>query len=347
MRLGAVFVALCMMIIAGSAGAIGYLYFDRSASEAAVLAIGTLAALALYNAVANRIGLRSMVGHQLADLSRGTGDLALQVAEMGRRLAAMETSVESAVDRTRAITDPLTVEVGELRTLVKQQAETVATHQTKLDALVHAAPASAPAAVSNGRPHAGRSPDETLRPAQSTGDDRAAASDSSGRVLQEPTLAMIRDATQANRIDLYLQPIVTLPHRKVRYYEAMSRLRNETGEVLQASYFISQAESGGLMPQIDNLLNRSGSTSLERDSAELSDLLGRFGIDLIADRIENESSVVDLLDQDVRYGQGFLFSPPRPVRPEALQALVERAHALAPEQSAAALPEERERTAGW
>ena len=43
---------------------------------------------------------------------------------------------------------------------------------------------------------------------------------------------MIRSAIDANRIDLYLQPIVTLPQRKVRYYEAMSRLRTETGEVL-------------------------------------------------------------------------------------------------------------------
>jgi cyclic-di-GMP phosphodiesterase TipF (flagellum assembly factor) len=49
---------------------------------------------------------------------------------------------------------------------------------------------------------------------------------------------------------------------------------------------------------------------------DLSDLLGRFGIDLIAERIEGERAVVDLLDYDVRFGQGFLFAPPRPVRPE-------------------------------
>ena len=36
-------------------------------------------------------------------------------------------------------------------------------------------------------------------------------------------------------------------------------------------------------------------------------------------RIEKESMVVDLLDFDVRFGQGFLFSPPQPVRAEALQ----------------------------
>ena len=33
--------------------------------------------------------------------------------------------------------------------------------------------------------------------------------------------------------------------------------------------------------------------------------------------------VVDLLDFDVRFGQGFLFSPPRPVRVEALQGTAE------------------------
>src|SRR5262249_2806546 len=54
--------------------------------------------------------------------------------------------------------------------------------------------------------------------------------------------------------------------------------------------------------------------------ADLSDLLGRFGIDLIADQVDGEGTVVDLLDYDVRFGQGLLFSPPRPVRTEALEA---------------------------
>ena len=39
--------------------------------------------------------------------------------------------------------------------------------------------------------------------------------------------ALVAAAIDANRIDLYLQPIVTLPQRKVRYYEALSRLRTE------------------------------------------------------------------------------------------------------------------------
>jgi cyclic-di-GMP phosphodiesterase TipF (flagellum assembly factor) len=71
------------------------------------------------------------------------------------------------------------------------------------------------------------------------------------------------------------------------------------------------------------LLSRSAASG-DIHPADFSDLLGRFGIDLIAERIEGEGTVVDLLDYDVRFGQGFLFSPPRPVRAEVLQGLAER-----------------------
>ncbi len=47
--------------------------------------------------------------------------------------------------------------------------------------------------------------------------------------------------------------------------------------------------------------------------------LAEFGIDLVAERIEGERAVVDLLDYDVRFGQGFLFSPPRPLRTDTPQ----------------------------
>ena len=78
------------------------------------------------------------------------------------------------------------------------------------------------------------------------------------------------------------------------------------------------------------LLNRVGVASTDIHPADFSDLLGRFGIDLIAERIESEPVVVDLLDYDVRFGQGFLFSPPRPVRAEALQGVAGDAAPAAP-----------------
>jgi cyclic-di-GMP phosphodiesterase TipF (flagellum assembly factor) len=36
--------------------------------------------------------------------------------------------------------------------------------------------------------------------------------------------------------------------------------------------------------------------------------------------------VIDLLDYDVRFGQGFLFSAPRPVRAEALSGAAGESH---------------------
>jgi cyclic-di-GMP phosphodiesterase, flagellum assembly factor TipF len=71
------------------------------------------------------------------------------------------------------------------------------------------------------------------------------------------------------------------------------------------------------------LLNKAAAPA-DIHAGDLSDLLGRFGISLIAEKIEGEPMVVDLLDYDVRFGQGMLFSPPRPVRADALQGSSER-----------------------
>src|SRR5262249_45821630 len=71
------------------------------------------------------------------------------------------------------------------------------------------------------------------------------------------------------------------------------------------------------------LLSDSAATGSDIHAADLSDLMGRFGISLIAERIESEAHVVDLLEYDVRYGQGFLFSQPRPVRNEAIRGAAE------------------------
>ena len=65
---------------------------------------------------------------------------------------------------------------------------------------------------------------------------------------------LLRASLATNRVDLYLQPIVTLPQRKVRYYEALSRIRREDGEVVLPNDYMSVAEAAGFMPMIDNLL---------------------------------------------------------------------------------------------
>src|SRR5262245_25853863 len=141
LSLSAVFVAVCMVLIAVSGGAVFYLLLGFSGAESSIIAVAVLTGLALYNAVSSRLRDRSDVGEQITDLSRGTADLARQVAEVSRRVAAMESDAL----RSRSIVPaapPMPAELGELGIVVKDLAETVALHQTALANL-----AAAPAVV--------------------------------------------------------------------------------------------------------------------------------------------------------------------------------------------------------
>ena len=51
---------------------------------------------------------------------------------------------------------------------------------------------------------------------------------------------------------------------------------------------------------------------------DIKELMARYGMNLIVDMIEKERAVVDVLDFNVDYGQGYLFGSPRPVRDEVL-----------------------------
>src|SRR5689334_19449062 len=438
-RISTIFIAICMVLVAASLGLILYSVAGINGPESAIVALTALTFLILYNAVSMRLRDRTDVGSQIADLSRGTADLARQVAEFGRRLAAVEGRVVSAnsagADRIQSVVN----EIGELGGLVKQLAASVASHEdtiTTLQADVAAASASAPTVVPVvDEPSAPAAAEiaHLAAPLAASPNPAAALSDGAPSRSQTQTLAAVRVAVDENRIDIYLQPLVTLPQRKVRYYEAVTRLRDDKDQVLAADDFIGVAETAGLIGRIDHMVmlrcvqvlrrlmvrnkevgvfcnvaaatlansstfsqcldfleanralapslvlefkqstfRRLGQTESEHlaslaqrgyrfsidhvtdlrfepreladrgvrfikvpaallldpkqtsssdiHPSDLSDLLGRFGIDLIAEKIEGERAVVDLLDFDVRFGQGFLFAPPRPLRPEGASA---------------------------
>ncbi len=438
LRISAIFIAACMVLIAGSLGIVVYLRFGFTGAELALVALGALTALAVYNAIAARKHDRLEASNQLANLARGSDDLARQLAEFGRRLGAMEGKVDTVIDRALATAQPLAAEIEEMSALVKQLADSVATHEVALNAERRPAAVEPPPAVNGAA--AAAAPESAIATAAPLPPLATAAPAAPlerkiaafAGLDRDGIIAAIARAINSSKIDLYLQPVVTLPQRKVRYYEALSRLKADNGELVAAGDFLPYAEAGALMPRLDHLLalrcvqvvrrlllknrdiglfcnvsgatltdsgfpkflefmeanraiapslvfeftqsavramgpieheslaalaehgfrfsidnltdlriearelnergfrfvkapatllfNRVGVASTDIHPADFSDLLGRFGIDLIADRIEAESTVVDLLDYDVRFGQGFLFSPPRPVRAEALQA---------------------------
>jgi len=67
-------------------------------------------------------------------------------------------------------------------------------------------------------------------------------------------LGIVQQGLQENRVDLYLQPVVVLPQRKTRFYEAFSRIRDEEGSVIVPEQYLAIAAQTGLLATIDNLL---------------------------------------------------------------------------------------------
>jgi cyclic-di-GMP phosphodiesterase TipF (flagellum assembly factor) len=78
--------------------------------------------------------------------------------------------------------------------------------------------------------------------------------DRAGPDSDEGLLDTVRQSIEKSRIDFYLQPIVSLPDRKRRGYEALARMRNAADEVMLPATFIPVAEQAGLMPLIDNIM---------------------------------------------------------------------------------------------
>ena len=74
------------------------------------------------------------------------------------------------------------------------------------------------------------------------------------KLSENDMLDIMRDALRQNRVDLYLQPIVSLPQRKHRYFECFSAVRNAHGAVITPDRYIEIAKKSGLIKAIDNML---------------------------------------------------------------------------------------------
>jgi cyclic-di-GMP phosphodiesterase, flagellum assembly factor TipF len=409
-----------VMIFASVAGlvAAAFIYRAFGVPLSTSLVAGTLVVLAvahlhsLRRQALERADAQDLIDHLSAvqDHLRGEHDMIRQ------RMAILADDVETKVS---ARNDRLVSEVKVLEVLIRRLAEGIATQAKSFPAGDDAAETRASA--------------RAIRPGEM---DPGGADDSL-------MLEIVRRSLDENRIDLYLQPVVSLPQRKVRYYEAFSRLRADDGQTIMPSQYIRVAEPAGLMSVVDNVLlfrcvqvvrrltirqkdvavfcnlsrytlqdtgffaqfldfmqhNRDLAqsivfeiaqdaldhcgpveeanlnyladlgfsfsvdkvTSLDLDFAwlrerrvryvkvsgqilladlsragapvaapDLKELMARYGITLIAEKIESEREVVNLLDFNIDTAQGFLFGEPRPLR----ETMLEKAHAPAMRKSA-------------
>lgn len=71
---------------------------------------------------------------------------------------------------------------------------------------------------------------------------------------EDAILRAVKDALQDGRVDLHLQPIVSLPQRRVSFYEGFTRLRRPDGTLILPAEFLDAARRANLMGILDNMM---------------------------------------------------------------------------------------------
>ena len=170
-RTSAIFIAVCVVLIAASIGAALYLGFNIDAGTSAIVALSALTGMALFNSVSNRLRDRTDLGDQIADLSRymlkvtdlADGEYAVSMnGKVAARLTAkelaagwnMSTLAEGVIaERSAAIVELITKLQGPLNTAWRaaskaKDSEKLAECQKAIDACeVQLAAACKPVAI--------------------------------------------------------------------------------------------------------------------------------------------------------------------------------------------------------
>lgn len=362
------------------------------------------------------------------------GEVKVRLATNAIRLDSLARRVEELPMReadaapARATLNELTAEVGLLGDLIHQVATTLSDHDAELAlARSRQQPAPPPQAA----PPVLIDPEAAMRARiEAKAAEREEVIRQGERRAADERAAVISQALSAGRVEVHLQPIVQLPQRRTRGYEALVRLRLDEQTLLVPEQFLAIVEERGFGPTLDALVltralaiarhlaakegrlfvscNFSAATwgsskalsalarildkyrehashlvvempqavfraldptslgflgamsangvrfaldqliDLRLDPSALSDrgirfvkasaallqadavgravtdisasdlsaLLARASITLIADGIEDDPTVADMIELGVGLAQGLVFSPPRPVKPE-------------------------------
>lgn len=67
-------------------------------------------------------------------------------------------------------------------------------------------------------------------------------------------LEAVRDALNNNRVELHIQPIVSLPQRRIRFFELLARPRGSEGQTYQAAECLDALDAAGLRAEFDALM---------------------------------------------------------------------------------------------
>lgn len=295
-----IFILAAMMVVSGAVGFIAWANFGMMITHAAICAIGVLIVqffgyLMVWKALVYEDLRKKIHELTLSDAENANGIDRLSNETQGLRKIIKTT--------TQAEIEPLARELEVISSLIKQLAENSADTEMRLadmqnardvERVKHPSPAAAQLSSASPEPAPPRNapnptpdaPRSTVQWFEEDGseDDVTFAEDATEPSMvfekapveepidySSPILKAVRSAVDHNRVDLYLQPIVTLPQRKPKYYEALSRIRTDDGELIRPAQYLRPAEQTGAMPILDKMLLVRAVQVLQRLIARKSD----------------------------------------------------------------------------
>lgn len=199
-------------------------------------------------------------------LARSVGELNVRLASTRIKLDGLQSRIDSEPLReadiapTRLALSELTAEVGLLGGVLRDVANAVADHEGQLRAKAEAAedastrgqPAQAPRAPLVAQRSGHSVPAVESTPAAPTPAAHPAELVEAGRRRRDDArLANILDAFNAGGLEIHLQPVVAIPHRRTVGYEALARLKLSDGSLLMPAEFIEALEGAGMGSSLD------------------------------------------------------------------------------------------------
>jgi cyclic-di-GMP phosphodiesterase TipF (flagellum assembly factor) len=222
--------------------------------------LGTALGLAIVGAgvVLSLRGLESRAAAQREQLLAGLGEVKVRLATNAIRIDSLSQRVEQMPMRdvdaapARAAINELTAEVGLLGDLIHQVATTLADHDEKLArTAIQPAGATVPAVA----PEVVIDPEAARRErAERLAAERETAAKAAEAEAEAERAAIIGAALSEGRLEVHLQPIVSLPQRRTQGYEALPRLRLDENTLLMPHEFMRTVEERGFGPTLDALV---------------------------------------------------------------------------------------------
>ncbi|TNE41476.1 MAG: EAL domain-containing protein, partial [Alphaproteobacteria bacterium] len=244
-----IFLAYAILSVAIGLGASEVLALDLNTS--AIVGVLTFLAGMQLQATFSRVQDRNMLEDEVVTLQRGNLTLAQEIENLRQELTQKDVELEEALtSRSQRII----AEVRVLESLMKQLTDGL---ERKARTAALEAVEEAERAKQSGDAEA---VSKLINSIENSLSDLGSAEAREVRdtvldaMSEEELLEVIRTALNENLVDLYLQPIMAMPERDVAFYEALTRLRSQSGELILPAQYLHIAGQAGLMSVIDNLL---------------------------------------------------------------------------------------------